>query len=408
MASILHELYASIKCRRNNLDRSHARTAFEDIAPSAMWQRAGRDQGRRYNPWDRIPQEQVPEFKLLESSLEDRKRWWASLGTGSVLDFAGLALMLWLGVVLPGAVIEDASRQNLWTARVVLYSPAVEKPVPPAPTHPTTKLDVPTPTVKPSKLIEPRPVIPPLLARVRTPVPQPPKLRPAAPRTELARPTLPKWEPKVEVGAFSGASPAVAKLKVPPSKVQTGGFGSPNGLPGQAQGESRGNVAHLGAFDLPSGPGHGNGSAGAQGARGVVASAGFGNGIAAAPGARSQRGGEVESAGFADIQSLNQSAASAQPREAAPSYKPVEVIAKPNPVYTAEARRLRIQGEVLVRVVFTASGKLEILGVARGLGHGLDEAAIQAAERIQFKPARQNGQPVDTNATLHILFQLAG
>lgn len=104
---------------------------------------------------------------------------------------------------------------------------------------------------------------------------------------------------------------------------------------------------------------------------------------------------------------MTQSAASAQARPSAPAYDPVEVTSKPDPVYTAEARKLRIQGEVLLRVVFMASGRLQILGVTRGLGHGLDEAAIRAAQQIQFKPARRNGQPVDTTATLHILFQLA-
>jgi len=43
----------------------------------------------------------------------------------------------------------------------------------------------------------------------------------------------------------------------------------------------------------------------------------------------------------------------------------------------------------------------------RGLGHGLDEAAAKAAEQIRFRPAQQNGQPVDFPAVLHILFQLA-
>jgi len=85
----------------------------------------------------------------------------------------------------------------------------------------------------------------------------------------------------------------------------------------------------------------------------------------------------------------------------------VQIIEKPHPVYTAEARELRIQGEVLLRVVFTVAGRVQVLGIERGLGHGLDEAATRAAEQIQFKPARRNGQAVDTAAVLHILFQLA-
>jgi TonB family protein len=86
---------------------------------------------------------------------------------------------------------------------------------------------------------------------------------------------------------------------------------------------------------------------------------------------------------------------------------PAEITFKPRPVYTEEGRQLRIEGEVLVEVVFAATGQIRILKVVQGLGHGLDESAVRAAEKIQFKPALQNGQPADFRAVLHIVFQLA-
>jgi TonB family protein len=58
-------------------------------------------------------------------------------------------------------------------------------------------------------------------------------------------------------------------------------------------------------------------------------------------------------------------------------------------------------------VVFTAGGDVRVLDVVRGLGHGLDESALRAARQIKFKPALRDGQPVDSTATVHILFQLA-
>jgi TonB family protein len=76
-------------------------------------------------------------------------------------------------------------------------------------------------------------------------------------------------------------------------------------------------------------------------------------------------------------------------------------------VYTDEARRLGIEGEVLVEVVFLSSGQVKVEGVSKGLGHGLDEAAIRAAQQIRFKPALQDGRPVDFPATVHIVFQIA-
>ncbi|PYX60909.1 MAG: hypothetical protein DMG73_05220 [Acidobacteria bacterium] len=50
---------------------------------------------------------------------------------------------------------------------------------------------------------------------------------------------------------------------------------------------------------------------------------------------------------------------------------------------------------------------MRVVRVVQGLGHGLDDAAIQAAERIRFKPALRDGQPTDFTAVLHVIFQLA-
>jgi TonB family protein len=83
------------------------------------------------------------------------------------------------------------------------------------------------------------------------------------------------------------------------------------------------------------------------------------------------------------------------------------ILEKPNPVYTAEAKKLGLEGDVLVEVVFPASGPVRVIRVVKGLGHGLDEAAVHTAEQIRFKPALQNGQPVDFPATVHIQFQIA-
>lgn len=80
---------------------------------------------------------------------------------------------------------------------------------------------------------------------------------------------------------------------------------------------------------------------------------------------------------------------------------------KPKPEYTVEARQMKLEGEVLIRVLFTAAGEVRVLDVVQGLGHGLDQNAIRAAQQIRFKPAQRDGQPVDSTATVHIVFQLA-
>jgi TonB family protein len=50
---------------------------------------------------------------------------------------------------------------------------------------------------------------------------------------------------------------------------------------------------------------------------------------------------------------------------------------------------------------------VRVINVIQGLGHGLDNNAIRAAQQIRFKPAQRDGQPVDSTATVHIVFQLA-
>jgi TonB family protein len=86
---------------------------------------------------------------------------------------------------------------------------------------------------------------------------------------------------------------------------------------------------------------------------------------------------------------------------------PVAILSKPAPIYTEEARRLHVEGSVTLNVVFAASGEVHIVGVVKGLGHGLDEAATAAARQIRFTPARREGQSVDYPATIHIVFALS-
>ena len=90
-----------------------------------------------------------------------------------------------------------------------------------------------------------------------------------------------------------------------------------------------------------------------------------------------------------------------------PIDRPVEIVFKPTPEYTDEARNARIEGTVSLELEFTASGDVRVLRVVRGLGHGLDEAAQRAALRIRFKPAQSDSGPVDSRATVHITFRLS-
>jgi TonB family protein len=86
---------------------------------------------------------------------------------------------------------------------------------------------------------------------------------------------------------------------------------------------------------------------------------------------------------------------------------PLEILAKPRPEYTEEARRRQVEGEVAVEALFLATGEVRVLRVLEGLGWGLDESARHAAARIRFRPAQRGGRPVDSVAVVRIIFQLA-
>ena len=94
-------------------------------------------------------------------------------------------------------------------------------------------------------------------------------------------------------------------------------------------------------------------------------------------------------------------------QSAQPPVQGVVVLSGPNPAYTDEARSLGIEGQVLLDVLFQASGEVKVKGVLKGLGHGLDDESIRAAQQIRFTPAMQQGRAVDFPAILHIVFQLA-
>ena len=155
---------------------------------------------------------------------------------------------------------------------------------------------------------------------------------------------------------------------------------------------------------------------------GVVGSTGIGNGTRSGSNYGTQ--GRVASAGIPGASGTGHTGsnygkvASAEipantrpsmaPRQAAePMATNLEVLSKPPVQYTAEARQMKVQGDVVLRVTFLASGQVVVQGVVRGLGHGLDEEARRVAQQIRFRPATRNGQAVDITTTITITFQLA-
>lgn len=344
------------------------------------------------------------------------ERSWRTQVTSAIVHIVVLCAAF-LIVVPARKVLEPPSEHiTLIAPALPKYHPKIE---PPRVYHvaKVTLPPVPTPVAKSI----PPPVFP-------KPVPQPvAKLVPpsiavtAQPRiTAEIKPDLPPpSKPVVKTGSFQDAQ--LAKTAPVPKQVIVGGFGDPRGV--QAADNPKTApvlMAKVGSFESPLGSGQtgggghlDNGSVKQSGFGSVTAVAtpgkgapvrasGFGDGVVSG----SARGsGTVRSTGFGDAAAV----LSPQRKQAvnAPSpFTPVEILFKPRPSYSPEAREMRLEGQVSLEVVFQASGSVRVVRVIKGLGHGLDEAAEQAATQVRFKPATRSGAAVDTNATISITFEL--
>lgn len=342
--------------------------------------------------------------------LPEPPRRWDRIGVSALGQVAVLGFLLLIPLVFP-----EQMKTALKFQIVELMQPVTEIPVAPPPPPP--------PKIKPKPVAQPKPEPPPepklnpkqthvfLTAKAIQPEKKtldvkPVELSKQFDQVKLDMETKGPKRPKedVKMGNLSSGSAAPATVVAPLDKVQTGGFGDPNGVPGKGDPKHATNVNRLGSPALPGGPGYGNGTGGDKGIRGTVASTGFGNGVAIPPAAAKK--GTIQTSGFAD-----QTVATDAPKKKAASSEnattPVDILEKPHPEYTAEGRSLKIEGDVVLDMVFLANGSIQVNSVISGLGHGLDQAAIRAAQQIKFKPAKRDGQAVDFPARVRIEFRLA-
>ena len=335
---------------------------------------------------------------------------WNRIGISALFQLALLIFCILVPLIYP-----DQIRTALHYQMVALAQPVTEVPVAPPPPPPPPKIRAKAPpppkpeVVEPPKLDPKKPhifeipkALQPKVQKVEALAPElQAHLEVAKIETAINQPKRPKDD--VKLNNMNSGSAAPATVKAPIEKVQTGGFGDPNGMPGKGDPQHATNANRLGSPALPGGPGYGNGTGGDKGIRGTVASTGFGNGIANPPAGNKQ--GKVQSTGFGD-----QSAVEAPKKRAAvagPADTPVDILDKPRPEYTAEGRTLKLEGDVVIDVVFLANGTIQVNRVISGLGHGLDEAAVRAAQQIRFKPAKRDGRPLDYPARVRIEFRLA-
>jgi TonB family protein len=222
----------------------------------------------------------------------------------------------------------------------------------------------------------------PVFHPAETPVPAPkmPEVRIGTFTTDSAAPqTAGHLAQTVQTGGF-GDQPGSKATGHSVQTVQTGGFGDQPGSKGAGRSAKIAEIASLGSFDLTDAANAHNGRSPER---------------------------AVHQSGFGDVEA----SAKPEPPKKRPDFAaaatPVEILFKPKPDYTDKARTAKVEGEVLLRVLFSAMGDVRVLDVVRGLGYGLDENAGRAAQQIKFRPAQRDGQPVDSTATVRIVFQLA-
>jgi TonB family protein len=88
------------------------------------------------------------------------------------------------------------------------------------------------------------------------------------------------------------------------------------------------------------------------------------------------------------------------------AYTAPTVIYQVDPEFSEEARQAKHYGTVILVVDVDTTGRAVNFRVAKSLGLGLDEKAVQAVSRWKFRPAQRDGKPVTVAARIEVNFHL--
>ena len=86
-------------------------------------------------------------------------------------------------------------------------------------------------------------------------------------------------------------------------------------------------------------------------------------------------------------------------------FTPPRLVQPAEAIYPEEARSAGLAATVLLKVVIEPDGSVRSAEVARGAGHGFDEAALAAARKLRFEPARLDGAPVASQIDYEVHFE---
>ena len=83
------------------------------------------------------------------------------------------------------------------------------------------------------------------------------------------------------------------------------------------------------------------------------------------------------------------------------------LVKKVEPVYPLEAKVVRLEGTVVLRAVIDTTGEVAAVGALSGPPL-LESAAVAAVRQWQYRPYTVNGQPVEVETTIQVVFSLDG
>jgi TonB family protein len=82
-------------------------------------------------------------------------------------------------------------------------------------------------------------------------------------------------------------------------------------------------------------------------------------------------------------------------------------VSSPQPTYSEEARKAKIEGTVVLVLIVDEKGSPTNVSVINGLGMGLNQKAIEAVKGWKFTPAfSKDGKPVAAKIAVEVDFHL--
>jgi TonB family protein len=347
--------------------------------------------------------EQATPGRATFGLLPEAERSVGSFLTSMAINGLMLAVFLYVGAMARKTIDQHRHEETLLI-------------LPTKPPAPPEKVKTPPPPVKePPKLPEMKFETP----KIQMPKPAPkPDLKPIQMEAKLAMPVIKEAKPAVILSPQPKSALAAAAMPAQdnhqrPSTAPVH-FGQTFGVTPNSNATRPATVAAIGnPYGGMRGP--------AVAPHGLVGSTGFGNGtkfgsnagvvgkVASAPVPGTMNTAPKGITGKVASVAIPTATAVRAPVAAKPVVANTQPeVSIPKPAYTDEARHLRIQGNVVLRVTFFANGQIQVLGVLQGLGHGLDEQARSAVQQGRvLRPATRNGQAVDMTTNITITFQLA-